>query len=188
MPWKNINKEYLLKKSTYIIIFLTGLLLGNGGILWKSKQAKLEQKRYKLNVLHESINIMEKKELIYKKIVQLNNEYYKLEKDNAVTIKVKELFESRYKFLMDNFYNLEYKLATLENRKIKKIVIPSPLKNDFVSPPPPRNVRVKLVSPSNFFYRIIEINVFTFLLILIAIVILNFLIFNLYFVKIKKVK
>lgn len=123
-----------------IISSIVGTFLGDG-LIWKEKEFELKKQELDLNTLHEIISLREKKEITFNKIIELNNLYSKTQKMKKINMDEQANFVNNFNLLFDNFAYLEVRLASLENREIEQMVVPTPIRDNI----PPRLISAELI-------------------------------------------
>lgn len=138
----SIIKKYkdLIYIIGIVISFLVGTIFGDG-IIWKEKELELKQFEVDQAKNDEIISLLEKKEGIFKKITQLNNEFYKRVKSGNLHNEEKINFINHFEILFNNFNSVEKRLAFLQSREIIHMIVPTPIKDNI----PPSMLKVELV-------------------------------------------
>jgi hypothetical protein len=143
IKWIKKYKEIIYMVGI-ILSSIVGAFLGDG-LIWKEKEFELRQKELDLNTLHEIISLREKKEITFNKIIELNNFYSEAQKKKSITSDEQTNFVNKFNLLFNNFAYLEVKLASLENRDIEQMVVPTPIKDNI----PPRLISAELIDSVN---------------------------------------
>ena len=125
-----------------IVTFLTGTLVGTGG-LWEWKKIELESQNQEIERAVKTTDLREKENDQYAKILDLTNEYinavnqYSKAPNPQLNNKILQL-KSQLDVMKDNFTTLENKLGLLEGRQPRNIPI------DFIPPAPPTGLTVEV--------------------------------------------
>lgn len=129
-----------------IISAILGVATIGNVAIWQYFQYDIEKQKYELQTILESVNLREKLDQIFSKIIKLTEEYQdviaKQADQNAHfgTLNSKQkiiLLNTQLNQLTDNFSVVEVQLAKIENRQPRKINL------HFRPPDKPTGIRVE---------------------------------------------
>lgn len=120
-----MDSNVSLKWWKFIILLLVGTLLGSGAV-WQWYNVNIAKDQLELNKHKHNIELREKIEKSLFEINRLSRESLKIKVSTQAAELRKSQIKAESDLLIQDLWNYEEQLAKLENRDVRKIVIPLP--------------------------------------------------------------
>lgn len=117
-----------MKKWTPLLTFILGAVLGVSGLVWQWLQSGRETRKQELDTIERTTEFRKQENDLYAKIIALSNEYLNTQgqfsKTPSEDLRVRIAQQnSQLEIMKDDFTTLETKLARVENRAPRTIIL-----------------------------------------------------------------
>ncbi|MFZ1518364.1 MAG: hypothetical protein WAU11_06305 [Ignavibacteriaceae bacterium] len=126
LKWIKKYKE-LLTIVGIIFSAMAGSILGDG-VLWRNQENEREQTKLLFEKYTVSSNVSTQIENLYQQLFSLNEDYIIKTQSSALTKKDSIMFVQKLEYILDRFDSYESNLASLENRDVREMRRPYPLR------------------------------------------------------------
>jgi hypothetical protein len=126
LNWVKKNKDVL---TIIGIIFsaMIGSVLGDG-VLWRNQENEREQTQLLFEKYTVSSNLSNQIENLYQQLFTLNEDYINKTQTTRLNKKDSIMFVQKLEYILDRFDSYESNLADLENRDIREMRRPYPIR------------------------------------------------------------
>lgn len=184
---KWIKKYYLvLTIIGFVITFLIGTLVGTEGLLWKPQENEREETKLLFEKYAISSNLSNQIENLYQQLFTLNEDYINKTQTTRLNKKDSIMFVQKLEYILDRFDSYESNLANLENRDIREMRRPYPIR-ELVFVRTPKFIRLEYKPTPYYLFENTTFSIFAFVVSLVVYSIILIFIIS-YYVKRKMIK